>query len=98
MVGLDTDHMSLMEWADGRDSTPARTRLAALSPAAAPFRIADRRGIPQNQRRGARLSFSQRKSAICGRCSEGGSRRNRPNIAHVPYSGDNAWSLSMNVG
>ena len=98
MVVLDTDHMSLLEWADGRDSTPSRTRLAALSPAAAPFRSADRRSIPQNQRRGARLSFSQRKSAICGRCSKGGSRRNRPNIAHVPYSGDNAWSPNLNVG
>jgi hypothetical protein len=42
MVVLDTDHMSLLKWADGRDSTPARTRLAALSPAAAHFRSADR--------------------------------------------------------
>jgi hypothetical protein len=32
MVALDTDHMSLLEWADGRDSMPLRTRLAALSP------------------------------------------------------------------
>jgi hypothetical protein len=33
MVVLDTDHMSLLEWADVRDSTPLRTRLAALPPA-----------------------------------------------------------------
>jgi tRNA(fMet)-specific endonuclease VapC len=30
MVVLDTDHMSLLERADVRDSTPLRTRLAAL--------------------------------------------------------------------
>jgi hypothetical protein len=67
MVVLDTDHMSLLEWADARDSTPARARLAALSPEAAPSHSAERRSIPQNQPRGARLSFCQRKSAICGR-------------------------------
>jgi tRNA(fMet)-specific endonuclease VapC len=33
MVVLDTDHMSLLEWADVRDSTPLRMRLAALPPA-----------------------------------------------------------------
>jgi tRNA(fMet)-specific endonuclease VapC len=33
MVVLDTDRMSLLEWADVRDSTPFRTRLAALPPA-----------------------------------------------------------------
>ena len=33
MVVLDTDHMSLLEWADVRGSTPLRTRLAALPPA-----------------------------------------------------------------
>jgi len=33
MVVLDIDHMSLLEWADVRDSTPLRTRLAALPPA-----------------------------------------------------------------
>ena len=32
MVVLDTDHMSLLEWANVRDSTPLRTRLAALPP------------------------------------------------------------------
>src|SRR5919106_1969444 len=32
MVVLGTDHMSLLEWADVRDSTPLRTRLAALPP------------------------------------------------------------------
>lgn len=33
MVVLDTDHMSLLEWANVRDSTPLLTRLAALPPA-----------------------------------------------------------------
>jgi tRNA(fMet)-specific endonuclease VapC len=33
MVGLDTDHMSLLEWSDARGSTPLRTRLASLPPA-----------------------------------------------------------------
>jgi tRNA(fMet)-specific endonuclease VapC len=33
MVVLDTDHMSILEWADVRDSTPLRTRLGALPPA-----------------------------------------------------------------
>ena len=33
MVVLDTDHMSLLEWADVRDSTPLRTRRGALPPA-----------------------------------------------------------------
>jgi tRNA(fMet)-specific endonuclease VapC len=33
MVVLDTDHMSLLEWADVRDSTLLRTRLGALRPA-----------------------------------------------------------------
>jgi tRNA(fMet)-specific endonuclease VapC len=33
MVVLDTDHLSLLEWADVRDSTPLHTRLAALPPA-----------------------------------------------------------------
>jgi tRNA(fMet)-specific endonuclease VapC len=33
MVVLDTDHRSLLEWAEVRDSTPLRTRLAALPPA-----------------------------------------------------------------
>ena len=33
MVVLDTDHMSLLEWGDVRDSTLLRTRLAALHPA-----------------------------------------------------------------
>ena len=33
MVVLDTDHMSLLEWANVRDSTLLRTRLAALPPA-----------------------------------------------------------------
>ena len=32
MVVLNADHMSLLEWADVRDSTPLRTRMAALPP------------------------------------------------------------------
>jgi tRNA(fMet)-specific endonuclease VapC len=30
---LDTEHMSMLEWADVRDSTPICSRLAALPPA-----------------------------------------------------------------
>jgi tRNA(fMet)-specific endonuclease VapC len=33
MVVLDTDHMSLLEWGDVRESTLLRTRLAAFPPA-----------------------------------------------------------------